>query len=155
MTVTHARRVVVVASTWHDEAAGGLIRGAEGALGRAGVDYSLVRVSSTFHLPVVVKTAARSGADAVVALGVIVRGNSPRFEFFSEAVTSGLMAVAVETGTPVGFGVLIVDDEAQAHDRAGFADSRESKGWESAESALDALRACDELRAASGGSDVV
>jgi 6,7-dimethyl-8-ribityllumazine synthase len=80
--------------------------------------------------------AAALGADAVVALGVVIRGGTPHFEYVCTAATSGLTDVSVRTGVPVGFGVLTCDDEAQALDRAGLAGSREDKGAEAVEAAV-------------------
>jgi 6,7-dimethyl-8-ribityllumazine synthase len=93
-------------------------------------------VPGSFELPVVCKEVLNSGADAVVALGVIIRGGTPHFEFVSDAATSGLTQVALETGKPVGFGVLTLDDEQQGLDRAGLPDSQEDKGKEAALAAL-------------------
>ncbi len=137
-------RVVIVAGTWHEQITDGLIAGAERTLTAAGAEYSIVRVPGSFELPVVSKRALEAGADAVVALGVIIRGGTPHFEYVSSAATDGLTRVALDTGKPVGFGVLTLDDEAQGLDRAGLEGSREDKGAESAHAALTtalALRA--------------
>ncbi|MDW4573441.1 6,7-dimethyl-8-ribityllumazine synthase [Microbacterium sp. M3] len=128
--------VVVVAGTWHDEITDGLIAGAERALDAAGASWRLVRVPGSFELPVVAKAALEAGADAVVALGVIIRGGTPHFDFVSNAATDGLTRVALDTGKPVGFGVLTLDDEAQGLDRAGLEGSKEDKGYEAADAAL-------------------
>ncbi|EYR63246.1 6,7-dimethyl-8-ribityllumazine synthase [Actinotalea ferrariae CF5-4] len=130
-------RVVVVAASWHDVVMDGLVAGAHRALERAGVaDVALVRVPGSFELPVAALHAARAGADAVVALGVVIRGGTPHFDYVCHAATQGLTDVALQTGTPVGFGVLTCDDEAQALDRAGLEGSREDKGAEAAEAAV-------------------
>jgi 6,7-dimethyl-8-ribityllumazine synthase len=84
----------------------------------------------------VAQAALQKGADAVVALGVIIRGGTPHFDYVSSAATTGLTNVALATGKPVGFGVLTLDDEAQGIDRAGFEGSNEDKGAEAAEAAL-------------------
>lgn len=131
-------RLVIVAGQWHELIADGLIAGAERALSASGAEYSIVRVAGSFELPVVSKAALDAGADAVVALGVIIRGGTPHFEFVAAAATDGLTRVALDTGKPVGFGVLTLDDEQQGIDRAGFAASREDKGAEAAEAALQA-----------------
>jgi 6,7-dimethyl-8-ribityllumazine synthase len=128
--------VVVVAGTWHDEITAGLIAGAERVLGESGATHRLVRVPGSFELPVVAKTALEAGADAVVALGVIIRGGTPHFEYVSSAATDGLTRVALDTGKPVGFGVLTLDDEQQGLDRAGLPGSKEDKGAEAAHAAL-------------------
>jgi 6,7-dimethyl-8-ribityllumazine synthase len=93
-------------------------------------------VPGSFELPLACKAALEAGADAVVALGVIIRGGTPHFEYVSAAATDGLARVALDTGVPVGFGLLTCDDEEQALDRAGLPDSREDKGREAVEAAL-------------------
>lgn len=140
-------RVVIVAGSWHDEITNGLIAGATRALESAGADYSLVRVPGSFELPVVSKAALEGGADAVVALGVIIRGGTPHFEYVSSAATDGLTRVALDTGKPVGFGVLTLDDEQQGLDRAGLPGSREDKGREAAEAAVATANLLRSLRA--------
>jgi 6,7-dimethyl-8-ribityllumazine synthase len=130
-------RVTVVAASWHEVVMDGLVAGAHRALERAGVtDVTLVRVPGSFELPVAALHAARAGADAVVALGVVIRGGTPHFDYVCQAATQGLTDVALQTGTPVGFGVLTCDDEAQALDRAGLEGSREDKGAEASEAAV-------------------
>jgi 6,7-dimethyl-8-ribityllumazine synthase len=93
-------------------------------------------VPGSFELPVAAKAALDAGADAVVALGVIIRGGTPHFEFVSSAATDGLTRVALDAGKPVGFGVLTLDDEQQGIDRAGLPGSKEDKGAEAADAAL-------------------
>lgn len=140
-------RVVVVAGTWHERIAEGLVAGAERMLEQTNADYRVVRVPGAFELPIVSKTALEHGADAVVALGVILRGGTPHFEYISSAATDGLTRVALDTGKPVGFGVLTIDDEQQGIDRAGLEGSREDKGAEAADAALRAVLAMRDLRA--------
>jgi 6,7-dimethyl-8-ribityllumazine synthase len=129
-------RVVVVAASWHDQVMDGLLAGARRALAESGADWTEVRVPGSFELPVAAARAAAGGADAVVALGVVIRGGTPHFEYVCSAATTGLTDVSVRTGVPVGFGVLTCDDEAQALDRAGLAGSNEDKGAEAAEAAV-------------------
>ncbi|MBC7633224.1 6,7-dimethyl-8-ribityllumazine synthase [Aeromicrobium sp.] len=130
-------KVVIVASRWHTEVMDGLIAGAQRALSDADVsDVTLVRAPGSFELPVLALAHAQHGFDVVVALGVIIRGGTPHFEYVSAAATDGLNRVALDTGVPIGFGLLTCDDEAQALDRAGLPDSREDKGREAAEAAL-------------------
>lgn len=131
-------RVAVVAASWHTTVMDGLLAGARRALGAAGVtDVREIRVPGTFELPVAAARLARGGqVDAVVALGVVIRGGTPHFEYVCQAATSGLTDVAVSTGVPVGFGVLTCDDDAQALDRAGLPGSHEDKGAEAAEAAV-------------------
>jgi 6,7-dimethyl-8-ribityllumazine synthase len=131
-------RVAVVAASWHDRVMNGLLDGARRGLAAAGVsdaDVDVVRVPGTFELPVACARLA-GRYDALVALGVVIRGGTPHFEYVCQAATVGLTEVAVRTGTPVGFGVLTCDDEAQAIDRAGLPGSREDKGHEAATAAV-------------------
>jgi len=129
-------RVAVVAASWHRTVMDALVSNAQQALTDLGVrDQALVRVRGSFELPVVAGRLARS-YDAVVALGVVIRGGTPHFEYVCQAVTDGLGRVAVDSGVPVGFGVLTCDDEQQALDRAGLDGSRENKGREAAEAAV-------------------
>jgi 6,7-dimethyl-8-ribityllumazine synthase len=139
-------QVVVVAGTWHETIVGGLIAGAERELTASGADWRLVRVPGSFELPVVSKAALDAGADAVVALGVIIRGGTPHFEYISSAATDGLARVALEAGKPVGFGVLTLENEQQGLDRAGLPGSGEDKGAEAAHAAIATALALRELR---------
>lgn len=130
-------RVAVVAALWHTEVMDGLVDGARRALADAGaVDVLWLRVPGSFELPVAAARLARAGYDAVVALGVVVRGGTPHFEYVCAAATDGLTRVAVDTGVPVGFGLLTCDSDEQARDRAGLAGSREDKGYEAAQAAV-------------------
>ncbi|GEP47884.1 6,7-dimethyl-8-ribityllumazine synthase [Microbacterium saccharophilum] len=138
--------VVVVAGQWHDVITDGLIAGARRVLDASGASWRLVRVPGSFELPVASKTALDAGADAVVALGVIIRGGTPHFDFVSAAATDGLTRVALDTGKPVGFGVLTLDDEQQGLDRAGLEGSKEDKGAEAADAALRTALLLRELR---------
>ena len=129
-------RVDVIASSWHDVVMNGLITGAEAVMREAQCDWHLHRVPGAFELPVVAAASAGAGVEAIVALGVVIRGGTPHFEYVCDAATSGLTRGALDTGIPVGFGLLTCDDEAQALDRAGLAGSREDKGREAAEAAI-------------------
>ena len=130
-------RVAIVAARWHEQVMAGLLAGARRALADANVEEPLeLRVPGTFELPVAAARLANSGYDAVVALGVVVRGGTPHFDYVCSAATSGLTEVAVRTGVPVGFGVLTCDDDEQALDRAGLPGSREDKGYEAAQAAV-------------------
>lgn len=130
-------RVVVVAASWHDVVMDGLVAGARRALAEAGLpDAEVLRVPGSFELPVAAARLAADGVDAVVALGVVIRGGTPHFDYVCTAATVGLTEVTVRTGVPVGFGVLTCDDEAQALDRAGLPGSSEDKGYEAAQAAV-------------------
>ena len=138
--------IVVIAGTWHETITDGLIAGAVKALDASGANHRLVRVPGSFELPVVAKAALEAGADAVVAIGVIIRGGTPHFEYVSDAATSGLTQVSIQTGKPVGFGVLTLDDEKQGRDRAGLPGSKEDKGAEAADAAVATAVVLRELR---------
>ena len=129
-------KVTIVAGRWHEEITDGLLAGARRVLAASGAEVTELRVPGSFELPVVSRAALDAGADAVVALGVIIRGGTPHFEFVSDAATSGLTQVAILTGKPVGFGVLTLEDEQQGLDRAGLPGSKEDKGAEAAQAAL-------------------
>jgi 6,7-dimethyl-8-ribityllumazine synthase len=129
-------KVTIVSGLWHASIAEPLLEGARRALTASNVEITEIRVPGSFELPVVSKAALEGGADAVVALGVIIRGGTPHFEYVSGAATSGLTQVSIQTGKPVGFGVLTLDDEAQGLARAGLPDSEEDKGAEAAEAAV-------------------
>ncbi|EZP26109.1 6,7-dimethyl-8-ribityllumazine synthase [Microbacterium oleivorans] len=138
--------VVVIAGQWHDAISNGLIAGAARVLEASGASWRLVRVPGSFELPVASKAALDAGADAVVALGVIIRGGTPHFDFVSAAATDGLTRVALDTGKPVGFGVLTLDDEQQGLDRAGLEGSKEDKGAEAADAAIRTALVLRDLR---------
>ena len=141
-------RVAVVAASWHEQVMDGLL---DGAL-RACKDYrvadpKVVRVPGAFELPVVAAELAFQGYDAVVALGVVIRGGTPHFDFVCNAATDGLPRVTVDHRIPVGFGVLTCDNDEQALDRAGLDGSREDKGYEATAAALLTARTLHDLRA--------
>jgi len=139
-------KITIVSGLWHNRISEGLLSGARRVLDASGAEVSVVQVAGSFELPVVSKAALEAGADAVVALGVIVRGETPHFDFVATAATDGLTRVALDTGKPVGFGVLTVDDEQQGLDRAGLPESKEDVGGRAAEAALATARTLRELR---------
>lgn len=131
-------RVAVVASRWHTTVMDGLIAGSQRFLDRIGItDYTLLHAPGSFELPVITAHAARH-YDVVVALGIVIRGGTPHFEYVCAAATDGLSRLAIDTGTPVGFGLLTCDTEAQALDRAGLEGSSEDKGFEAAHAGVAA-----------------
>ena len=139
-------RAAVVASSWHTEVMDGLLAGAVTTLAEAGIEAEVVRVAGSFELTVVAAQLARTH-DLVVALGVIIRGGTPHFDYVCRAATDGLSRVALDSGTPVGFGLLTCDDDQQALDRAGLPGSTEDKGREAAEAALATAVTLRRLRA--------
>ena len=143
----HDLRVAVVASSWHTQVMDGLLAGAERALKAYRVEAPVVvRVPGAFELPVMAGALATQGYDAVVALGVVIRGGTPHFDYVCNATTDGLSRVALDTGTAVGFGLLTCDDEQQALDRAGLDGSSEDKGWEAAAAALETAQLLKQVR---------
>src|SRR6202012_3665764 len=106
-------KVAIVAAQWHEQIATGLLDGARRALAASNVEITELRVPGSFELPVVSLAALEGRAGGVVGLGVIIRGGTPRFEYVSDAATSGLTRVSVQTSKPIGFGLLTLDDEQQ------------------------------------------
>jgi len=130
-------RVGIIAAQWHTEVMDALLDNARKALAEIGIDEPrVVRVPGCFELPVAAHALAKRRYDAIVALGVVVRGGTPHFDYVCRAATDGLTRVAVESGIPVGFGVLTCDTDQQALDRAGLPGSAEDKGREAALSAV-------------------
>ena len=140
-------RVGIVASLWHETVMDGLVGGALRGLSECGIEEpAVVRVVGAFELPVVVARLASTGYDAVIALGVVIRGGTPHFDYVCRAATDGLTRVSLDTGVPVGFGLLTCDDEAQALDRAGLAGSKEDKGYDVALAAVATAVTLRDLR---------
>jgi 6,7-dimethyl-8-ribityllumazine synthase len=130
-------RVAIVAARWHATVMNGLLDGARRALADSQVtDVTEIRVPGAVELPVAAARLAASGFDAIVALGVVIRGGTPHFDYVCSAATNGLTEVALRSGVPIGFGVLTCDDDEQALDRAGLPGSKEDKGYEATVAAL-------------------
>jgi len=128
----------VVATRWHADLTGQLLDRSLAAAKACGVDHvTVARVAGSVELPVVAQALA-GRYDAVVALGVVIRGETAHFDYVCRSVTDGLTRVALDESTPVAHGVLTVDNVDQALDRAGLPDSSEDKGWSATVSALDA-----------------
>ena len=148
MTVVDApdARVAIVASSWHAQIMGGLIDGAIRACQASRAVSTVIPVTGSFELPIVAQGCAESGSyDVIVALGVVIRGDTPHFEYVCSAATDGLVRVSLDHRIPVGFGLLTVDTEAQALHRAGLPDSREDKGFEATQAALATWRTLHDL----------
>lgn len=129
-------RLAIVASTWHETICDALLEGARKVAEQAGVtDPTVVRVLGAIEIPVVAQALARTH-DAVIALGVVIRGETPHFDYVCDAVTQGLTRVSLDASTPVANGVLTVNTENQALDRAGLPNSAEDKGAQAAAAAL-------------------
>lgn len=136
-TATVDARVAIVAASWHAQVMDGLIAGATRTCDARGVRWELIRVPGSFELPLACAAAAATGRfDALVALGVVVRGGTPHFDYVCSAATDGLTRASLDSGLPIGFGLLTCDTEEQALDRAGLAGSTEDKGAEATLAAL-------------------
>ncbi|MFF0813872.1 6,7-dimethyl-8-ribityllumazine synthase [Rhodococcus sp. NPDC003318] len=143
--------LAIVAGSWHPEISEALIDGAKRVAKQAQIDdVTLVRVAGAIELPVVAQQLARSH-DAVVALGVVIRGGTPHFEYVCDAVTYGLTRVSLDEGTPVANGVLTTDNEQQARDRSGLPGSVEDKGGQACAAAIDTAVTLKNLRDRAGG----
>jgi 6,7-dimethyl-8-ribityllumazine synthase len=133
--------VTILVTSWHAEVTDALLAGAERALKESGNDlYTIIRVPGAFELPLAAKWAAEDEADAIIALGVVIQGETPHFEYVCDAATQGLNRVQLDYGIPVGFGLLTVDNLQQAIDRAGLSGSKEDKGAEAVEAAIHMAR---------------
>ncbi len=131
----------IVVSTWHEELTGALLASALRTASECGIaNPTVVRVAGAVELPVVAQALAPLH-DAVVALGVVVRGGTPHFDYVCQAVTYGLTRVSLDERTPVGNGVLTTDTVEQARDRAGLPGSAEDKGRDATLAALGAALA--------------
>ncbi len=130
-------QVAVIVTSWHTEITDGLLAGAERALKAAGnTEYEVWRVPGAYELPLAAQFAIDAGAEVVIALGVVIQGDTPHFDYVCKAATDGLMRVGLDAGVPIGFGLLTVNTEQQALDRAGLAGSKEDKGAEAVEAAV-------------------
>jgi 6,7-dimethyl-8-ribityllumazine synthase len=154
-----ARRLTlaIAATRWHAEITDSLVDRAVAAAKACGVDSPVVvRVAGAVELPVVAAALANRGFDAVACLGAVIRGGTPHFEYVCDAVTAGLTRVALDSGKPVGNGVLTCNTIEEARDRSGlpgsadFKGSAEDKGWEAVVAALDTALL---LRAIQSGND--
>ena len=139
--------LAIIASTWHATICDALLDGARKTAADAGIDEpKIVRVLGAIEIPVVAQELARE-YDAVVALGVVIRGQTPHFDYVCDAVTQGLTRVSLDSATPVANGVLTVNTEDQALDRAGLPGSSEDKGAQAAAAALTTALTLRDLRA--------
>jgi 6,7-dimethyl-8-ribityllumazine synthase len=125
----------IVAGRWHGEIVDALVEGAVKAADEAGARFEVFRVPGAFEIPVVAARLAER-YDAVVALGVVMRGGTPHFDYVCRAVTDGCVRVSLDSGKPLGFGVLTVDDEAQARERL-------DKGREAVRAVIETLNVLD------------
>ena len=140
--------MAIVASTWHSKICNALLDGARRVAEDSGVlNPTVVRVLGAIEIPVVAQELARTH-DAVVALGVVIRGQTPHFDYVCDAVTQGLTRVSLDASTPVANGVLTTNNEDEALDRAGLPGSAEDKGAQAAAAALSTALTLRHLRGA-------
>ncbi len=139
--------LAIVSSTWHGTICEALLDGARRVATDSGINNpTVVRVHGAIEIPVVAQQLA-SNHDAVVALGVVIRGETPHFDYVCDAVTQGLTRVSLDAGTPVANGVLTTENEQQALDRAGLPGSAEDKGAQATAAALSTALTLRHLRA--------
>lgn len=139
--------LAIVASTWHATICEALLEGARRVAADCGIaDPTVVRVHGAIEIPVIAQQLA-SNHDAVVALGVVIRGETPHFDYVCDAVTQGLTRVSLDASTPVANGVLTTENERQAIDRAGLPGSAEDKGAQACAAALSTALTLRQLRA--------
>ena len=139
-------RLAIVASTWHQTICDALLDSAKRCAADAGARKpTVVRVLGAIEIPVIAQELARNH-DAVVALGVVIRGQTPHFDYVCDAVTQGLTRVSLDSGKPVANGVLTTDNEEQALDRAGLPSSAEDKGAQATAAALSTALTLRQLR---------
>lgn len=134
-------KVAVISARWHREICDALVEGAQRALSQAKIDIApVIHVPGSFELPLAAQYALDAGADAAVVLGVVVRGETPHFDYVCQGVTQGIMNVSLARSKPIGFGVLTVDTVTQAIARSGVSGSSEDKGYDATVAALELLR---------------
>ena len=134
-------KVAVISARWHEELCNSLVSGAQRALSQAKVSIDpVIYVPGSFELPLAAQIALDNGADAAVVLGVVVRGETPHFDYVCQGVTNGVMQVSLSLSKPIGFGVLTVDNVEQAIARSGVEGSKEDKGFDATVAALELLR---------------
>ena len=133
-------KVAIISSSWHLDICNDLIAGAKRALTEAQVGTVEVQfVPGSFEIPLAAQFAFEAGFDAVVALGLVLKGETPHFDYVCQGVTQGVIDVSLKHSKPIGYGVLMCNDLDQAIDRCGRATSKEDKGYDSAVAALELL----------------
>ena len=134
-------KVAIISSSWHLDICNDLIAGAKRALEQAQVDtVDIQYVPGSFEIPLAAQYAFDAGYDAVVAVGLVLKGETPHFDYVCQGVTQGVIDVSLKHGKPIGYGVLMCNDLDQAIARSGAVGSKEDKGFDSAVAALELLR---------------
>ena len=133
-------KVAIISSSWHPEICADLVAGAMRALEAAQVKkIKTIYVPGSFEIPLAAQKMFEKGYDAVVAVGLVLKGDTPHFDFVCQGVTQGVIDVQLKWSKPIGYGVLMCENLEQAIDRCGRAGSREDKGFDSALAALRLL----------------
>jgi 6,7-dimethyl-8-ribityllumazine synthase len=133
-------KVAIISSSWHLDICNDLIAGAQRALSAAQVQQIEVQfVPGSFEIPLAAQYAFEAGFDAVVAVGLVLKGETPHFDYVCQGVTQGVIDVSLKYGKPIGYGVLMCNDLDQAIARSGVAGSKEDKGYDSAIAAIELL----------------
>ena len=134
-------RVAIISSSWHLDICKDLVAGAERALNAANISKTeVIYVPGSFEIPLASQIAFENGFDAVVAVGLVLKGETPHFDFVCQGVTQGVMDVSLKFNSPIGFGVLMCNTLEQAIARSGRANSVEDKGYDSAVAAIRLLQ---------------
>lgn len=144
-------RVAIISASWHKDICDALVAGAHRALEAAQVQIEpVIYVPGSFELPLAAQYALESGFDAAVVLGVVVRGETPHFDYVCQGVTDGVMKVSLDHKKPIGFGVLTVDNIDQAKVRSGVPGSKEDKGFDATVAALELLKVANGFAGSQG-----
>jgi 6,7-dimethyl-8-ribityllumazine synthase len=133
-------KAIIISASWHPEICDALVAGAKRGFASAGINNPTVKtVAGSFELPLAAQLAFEQGFDIAVVVGLVLRGETPHFDYVCQGVTDGVMQVSLNKSKPIGFGVLMCDQLSQAKDRAGLPGSKEDKGYDSALAALSVL----------------
>lgn len=133
-------KAVIISASWHPDICGALVDGAKRGFAAAGINNPTIKyVAGSFELPLAAQLAFEEGFDIAVVVGLVLRGETPHFDYVCQGVTNGVMQVSLSKSKPIGFGVLMCDQLSQAKDRAGLPGSKEDKGYDSAIAALSVI----------------
>lgn len=133
-------RIAIISASWHMDICAQLVAGARRACEAAGVkSITEIYVPGSFELPLAAQRAFEDGVDGVIVVGLVLRGETPHFDYVCQGVTQGIMDVQLKFSRPIGFGVLMCDTLEQAHARSGVSGSKEDKGFDAAVAALTFL----------------
>ena len=133
-------KAIIISASWHPKICDALVAGAKRGFAAAGINNPTVKtVAGSFELPLAAQLAFEQGFDIAVVVGLVLRGETPHFDYVCQGVTDGVMQVSLNKSKPIGFGVLMCDQLSQAKDRAGLPGSKEDKGYDSALAALSVI----------------